>query len=1244
MGNCGTVYRLALDGGLSVVHGFIRAQGCNPVGHLALGPDGDFYGTTYRGGSADLGTVYKVTPAGTFTLLRSFTGSPGGSQPYAALTLGPDDMFYGSTTLGSSAGGGLLFRISSDAAVFEVLYNGINTQAALTLGSDGDFYGTTLGGSLSVGSVFRLTTGGVFTTLYQFPFQGSPPPPPPMCPCPEGSQLLGELVEGPDGSFYGTTSLNGPSLDDFGTVFKFSLDGTLTMLHAFSKDPGASTYSQGREPWAGLTLGTDGQLYGVAISGGAGSNGVIYRISTTGDFTVLRSFDGVDGGSSQEGRLFEESPGVFYGTTNGGRVYKLTTLFNNAPVAVDDDVPTDEDQSVNGVLSASDADGDSLTFSIDTNGTLGTAIITDDATGAFTYMPNPNANGIDSFTFRANDGTEDSNVATVTVTIAPVNDAPVASDGSLTTAEDTPVAGTLVAADDGVGLTFTIVTNGTRGVATITNAATGAFTYTPNPDANGPDAFIFQASDATLASNVATVSVTIDPVDDEPAAREGVSTTTPGTPVSGTLEASDPDGGATTFAITSLPTQGSVVLTDATTGAFTYTPNAAASGYDSFTFEVSGGAGGSAMASAASTTSTSGTYMLFIVVTAPQWPGQTVRVSVAGDGTQGNNSSGQETALSADGRFVAFFSGASTLVAGDTNGISDIFVHDRQTGETRRVSVASDGTQGNDLSVRPALSADGRFVAFASGASNLVAADTNLTYDVFVRDRMTGETRRVSVASDGTQSNSASVEPALSADGRFVAFDSFASTLVAGDTNATWDIFVVGGVSVTPDSQSAAAGGAAGSVDVTFVYPGTSWTATSDDPWITITDQSSTTGNGTVSFTVAPNSGPERTGTLTVALQTVTVTQDEATAPVAENAATSTDEDVSVSGTLVATDPNGDALTFSIVANGTLGIAFITDASTGAFTYTPNPNANGSDSFTFQASDGTLTSNVATVSVTINPVNDAPVAQNGVASTFMATPVNGTLVATDIDSPALTFATATNGSKGTAVITNTATGAYTYTPAAGQSGIDTFTFRANDGALDSNVATVTVSIASNRPPVASNGSLTTTEDRTASGTLGATDPDGNPLTFAIVSNGSLGTATITNAAMGRYRYVPQANANGTDTFTFQASDGTEMSSVATVTVTITPVNDAPIAVNSAVATNVNTPVSGNLNATDVDAGDTLTFSIARAPRRGTLVAGINGAFTYTPRAGFVGTDSFTFRASDGTATSGQATVTVTVSN
>jgi len=168
---------------------------------------------------------------------------------------------------------------------------------------------------------------------------------------------------------------------------------------------------------------------------------------------------------------------------------------------------------------------------------------------------------------------------------------------------------------------------------------------------------------------------------------------------------------------------------------------------------------------------------------------RTKRVSVSSSGTEGNGFSSSPS-ISANGRFVAFASGASNLVPFDNNGENDIFVHDRKKKRTKRVSVSSSGTEGHGNSFAPAISANGRFVAFTSSATDLVGNDSNLKSDVFVHDRKTKKTRRVSVSNAGKQATDASRGAAISKDGRFVAFSSVAENLVGSDSNGHRDIFV----------------------------------------------------------------------------------------------------------------------------------------------------------------------------------------------------------------------------------------------------------------------------------------------------------------------------------------------------------------------------------------------------------------------------------------------------------------------
>ena len=189
--------------------------------------------------------------------------------------------------------------------------------------------------------------------------------------------------------------------------------------------------------------------------------------------------------------------------------------------------------------------------------------------------------------------------------------------------------------------------------------------------------------------------------------------------------------------------------------------------------------------------------------------GATKRVNVSSDGAQANQDS-SSFAISGNGRWVAFESFATNLVPGDTNGRSDAFVHDRVSGITERVSVASGGAQADGDSYPTSLSADGRYVAFRSDADDLVSGDMNLVADVFVRDRETGTTERVSVDSTGVESNAFSSSGSLTADGRYVAFDSEASNLVLNDTNARVDVFVHDRRTGTTERVSLSSSGAQG--------------------------------------------------------------------------------------------------------------------------------------------------------------------------------------------------------------------------------------------------------------------------------------------------------------------------------------------------------------------------------------------------------------------------------------------------
>ena len=370
----------------------------------------------------------------------------------------------------------------------------------------------------------------------------------------------------------------------------------------------------------------------------------------------------------------------------------------------------------------------------------------------------------------------------------------------------------------------------------------------------------------------------------------------------------------------------------------------------------------------------------------------------------------------------------------------------------------------------------------------------------------------------------------------------------------------------------------------------------------------------------------------------VVVSQRPNTTPVAANATGSTNEDTALTASLpTAADGESDPVTYAKATNPSNGTASVTSG--GSYTYTPTANYSGPDSFTYTVSDGQGGSNTYTVSLTVNAVNDAPVATGGSLSTAEDTQATGTLTATDVDNASLTYAVVLQPANGN--VTLGANGSYTYTPAANFNGSDSFSFKANDGSADSNTATVTITVSAvNDAPTAANATGSTNEDAALTASLPtATDGESDPVTYAKASNPSHGTATVTTG--GSYTYTPTANYSGPDSFTYTVSDGQGGSNTYTVSLTVSAVNDTPVATGGSLSTTEDTQATGTLSATDVD-NASLAYAVVTQPANGSVVLGTNGAYTYTPAANFNGSDSFTFKANDGSADSNTATVTITV--
>jgi len=313
----GVIFESTPSGVESVLYSFASmAFSC-----LTQGSDGNFYGTTASGGTSGRGTVFRITPSGTESVLYSFPA--GASQPYTGLIQGSNGSFYGTTGANGTSDDGTVFEItaSSTQSVLHVFpkasgsdsSDGQTPYAGVIQGSDGNLYGTTyFGGTSGKGTVFKVTPSGVETVLYSFA-GGS-----------DGANPYAGVIEASDGNLYGTTYAGGSS--GLGTVFRITPSGTESVLYSF-----AGGSSDGANPEAGLTQGTDGNLYGTTFLGGASNLGTVFEVTLSGTETLLHTFaGGNEDGAKPTANLLQGSDGKLYGSTNAGGSTNNGTFFSIA--------------------------------------------------------------------------------------------------------------------------------------------------------------------------------------------------------------------------------------------------------------------------------------------------------------------------------------------------------------------------------------------------------------------------------------------------------------------------------------------------------------------------------------------------------------------------------------------------------------------------------------------------------------------------------------------------------------------------------------------------------------------------------------------------------------------------------------------------------------------------------------------------------------------------------------------------
>jgi large repetitive protein len=955
---------------------------------------------------------------------------------------------------------------------------------------------------------------------------------------------------------------------------------------------------------------------------------------------------------------FEGEDSFTYNVCDGTAAPVTVTVFINVigedlpPVAEDDAFTINEDEVLNASVAVNDTEpnGQDLTFNLVS--TVGNGTLVFNADGTFTYTPDADWYGTDFFVYEACDGTFCTE-AGVTITVVPVNDAPVAEDDFYVTLEGEPITDNVLANDSDVDndvLTidsFTQTSNGTVSVD-----ADGTFTYIPNPGYFGVDSFTYTVCDGNGECVTATVFINVVDVNLPPIAVDDDFTMNEDEVLNGSVAGndSDPEGGSLTFNLLTDVTNGTLVFN--ADGSFTYTPDANFNGTDTFTYEACDGFGLCDDAVVIITV----LPVLDLVICADDVytmnEDEVLNENVSTNDINVDNLdltytlvtgvSNGTLVLNADGTFTytpdVNWNGQDTFVyeACDSFGncdqatvtitvlpvndsplaVDDVYTIDEDTSLSADVSLNDSDVDGDDLTFTlltgPAngtaiIDSDGLLDytpnANFNGTDSLsyLVCDVNNACDtgwVFITvnpidDPVEAVDDTYSVDEDGVLNENVGSND-IDVDG-----DDLTFTLVTDVTNGTLVFNADGTFTYTPNPDFSGTD--------TFVYE--------------LCDQVGNCDEATVTITVVPVND----------------------APIAVDDEYTTDEDTVLNGDVGVNDSDTDSadLTFTLVTDATNGTVVLN--ADGTFTYTPDANFNGTDTFVYEVCDDLGACDQATVTINVVPVNDAPDAVDDEYTTNVNTPISGNVTDNDVevDGDELTVTLVTDVTNGTLVLNSD--GTFTYTPDTDFIGTDSFVYEVCDPSGLCDQATVVINVIDNLPPVASDDAFTVNEDEVLDATVAGndTDPNGDVLSYTVLTAPINGTLVVN--ANGTFTYTPDADFNGTDSFTYVVCDEEALCDTANVVITVVPVNDAPVAEDDTYTTVEATAVSGNVldNDTDVD-GDDLGVTLVTDVTNGTLVLNADGTFTYTPDAGFVGTDTFVYEVCDGSGLCDQATVTITV--
>jgi VCBS repeat-containing protein len=957
--------------------------------------------------------------------------------------------------------------------------------------------------------------------------------------------------------------------------------------HTIALKSDGTLWTWGRNYEGELALGDTALRYsptkvGTATDWSAIAVGIIHTLALKTDGTVWTAGYGSDGqladvkfsNSQLLLKRAQTPPGIAKISSGWYHSFALMgAVANAAPVANDDAFTMPEDGALTlvapGLLANdTDANGDVLSVTSVTAPAHGALVANSD--GSFTYTPNANYNGADSFTYTISDGNGGTATATVSVTISPTNDTPVANAQAVSTGEDTALLIVLDGSDiDGDALSFTVTGGPSHGSL---GGTAPNLTYTPALNYNGPDSFAFKVNDGTVDSADATVSISVTAVNDGP------QLTSPGSKLANELEllafalsASDADAGdSLAFSIAS-GTQSGMAL-DPTTGAFNWTPTEAQGpGSYTVTFRVAD-AGGSMDEKTISITVNE-------VNTAPVADGQTV--TTAEDMALAIALTASDADLPPN---TLAYSVNSEPSHGTLSGIAPNLVYTPAANyngpDSFTFKVNDDAVDSADATVSINVTAVNDGPELASPGNKVVNELELLSFTLSAAEVDAGDALSFSISSgpqpgmvlDGTTGSFTWMPKEAQAPGSYTVtfrvtdsgslLDEKTITITVNEVNVAPSITDVPVETTIPELAPFTFDASASDPDapvqtLTFALIGAPAGATIDAAsGIFNWTPTEADGPGDYNFSVRISDGVS-TADAPVTLHVTEMNQaPQLTSPSDQIV----DEQGALNFILSASDADvpANALSFSIASGMQPGMTL--NPVGGVFAWTPT-EAQGPASYTvtFRAADADGLFDDMTITITVNEVNTAPVANSQTSSTAEDTSLAIALTGSDMDLPANTLTYSVTGGPSHGSLSGAAPNLI-YTPAPDYFGPDSFTFKANDGTVDSAPATVSITVTPvNDNPAANNDSITIDEDSGANViTALANDsilPDvGESLAVIGVGVALHGSVAFTSSSVS---YAPDANFFGADSFTYTISDGNGGTATATVSITVNNVNDVP---------------------------------------------------------------------------------------